>query len=350
MSQLKGGRKTSIFIAFVISSITALGLVVAHFLFEQVFGVILAVLCLVEFVIVYMFANYAIREFIIDRITPIYQIIAHHNISRQEIKESLKQEGIQGVRDDVIAWDKERSNEIQRLYDAEKYRKEFLGNVSHELKTPIFNIQGYVLTLLEGGIDDPDINHLYLEYAEKNINRLISIIEDLNAITQLESKEVIPEIERFDIIKLIHEMLETAQLKANQRNIKLQFKNSAESIFVMADRKKISQVLINLLVNSISYGKDNGLTQVSVIETPDDRILVNITDNGLGIENKDLVRIFERFYRVDKHRSRDAGGSGLGLAIVKHIIEAHNQNLHVQSKVGIGTTFSFTLNKAKNKY
>ena len=345
MSHTKGSNHISLFIAAIISLITGGGLVIAHFLLEEAFGIVLAVLCLAEFVIVDVFTNYTIREFIVERITPIYQIIAKADMSRQEIKERLKSKDVEVVRDDVVAWNMARSNEIRRLYDMERYRKEFLGNVSHELKTPIFNIQGYVLTLLEGGIDDPDINIKYLEYAEKNIDRLVSIVEDLSDISRFETGELRPVFERFDIVKLVREAFESVVLKAQLRKIELKLLNNGNPIYVNADRNRIMQVLVNLLINSVNYGKEGGVTQVSFSVTPD-RILINITDNGIGINNKDLKRIFERFYRVDKHRSREAGGSGLGLAIVKHIMEAHKQSIHVQSTEGVGSTFSFTLNKA----
>ncbi|MDR1054904.1 MAG: sensor histidine kinase [Prevotellaceae bacterium] len=345
MSHSSGSKKISLFIASIISLITAGGLVIAHFLLEDAFGIVLAVLCIAEFIIVYKFMLYAIREFIIDRIAPIYQMIANQDISKKEIKEKLKSEDIGGVSDDVTAWTMKRSNEIRRLYDMERYRKDFLGNVSHELKTPIFNIQGYILTLLDGGIDDPEINRPYLENAEKNINRLINIVKDLDVITRLETGELVPEIKKFDLVKLVNEAFDSVELKAKQRNIKLKLVHNSGTVYVMGDRKRILQVLVNLLVNSITYGKDNGTTQVSFSETPD-RILVNVADNGIGIDNKDIPRIFERFYRIDKHRSRDAGGSGLGLAIVKHIIEAHKQSMHIQSKLDVGSTFSFTLAKA----
>lgn len=344
MSRARGDKQISLFIAAIISLITAGGLVVAHFLLAQAFGIVLVLLCVVEFIIVYQFTNYTLREFIIDRITPIYQMIANHEVSKKEIKQRLKSEDIIGVSDDVSAWTFERNNEIRRLYSMENYRKEFLGNVSHELKTPIFNIQGYILTLLDGGIDDPTINRLYLENAEKNITRLISIVEDLIVISQLESGELIPKVEKFDIVKLVNEAFESVEFKAKKRGITLSPPTDISPIYVIADRKQILQVMINLLTNSISYSKDNGLTQVTFTETPN-RILVNVSDNGVGIDSKELSRIFERFYRVDKHRSRDAGGSGLGLAIVKHILEAHEQSIHVQSKVDVGTTFSFTLTK-----
>ena len=340
------GKKISLFIAAIISLITAAGLVVAHYLLEQAFGIVLAIVCVSEFIIVYIFAHRTIREFIIERITPIYQMIADQKVSKSEIKKRLKSEDIDEVQNDVNMWTMHRSNEMRRLYDMERYRKEFLGNVSHELKTPIFNIQGYVLTLLEGGLEDPEVNRLYLEYAEKNVTRLINIVEDLNVITKLETGELIPNIQKFNIIKLIKETFEVVELKAQQRNISLKLIANQDLLLAMGDRKSIFQVLVNLFINSINYGKDNGLTQVSFSETSE-RIIINVTDNGIGIDEKDIKRIFERFYRVDKHRSRDAGGSGLGLAIVKHTIEAHKQNINVQSKIDVGTTFSFTLDKAK---
>jgi two-component system phosphate regulon sensor histidine kinase PhoR len=236
--------------------------------------------------------------------------------------------------------------EIQQLKQLEKYRKDFLGNVSHELKTPIFNIQGYILTLLEGGIDDPGINMLYLKRTERSIDRMISIIEDLEAISKLESGELELNLTRFNIYQMVEEVFDLQEVRAEKRNIKLKFGRTADrNIQVLADKPRIFQVVSNLIVNSINYGKDGGTTTVSFYDM-DNLVLVEVRDNGIGIAERDLPRIFERFYRTDKSRSREQGGTGLGLAIVKHIIEAHNQTINVNSTLGKGTSFTFTLEKA----
>jgi two-component system phosphate regulon sensor histidine kinase PhoR len=253
---------------------------------------------------------------------------------------------IQEVNSMVINWAKNKTKEIKKLRRLERYRKEFLGNVSHELKTPIFNIQGYVLTLLDGALDDPGINREYLEHAEKSINRMISIIEDLESIARLETGELSLELGDFDIVQLVKDVFELQEMIANRYEVMLTFDRKYEKpVHVHADRDRIMEVLNNLIANSIFYGNQGGRTIVSFSEMGD-TILIDVTDNGIGIYEEEIPRIFERFYRTDKSRSRDRGGTGLGLAIVKHIIEAHNQTITVRSTPGVGSSFSFTLNKA----
>jgi two-component system, OmpR family, phosphate regulon sensor histidine kinase PhoR len=245
---------------------------------------------------------------------------------------------------EILAWADDRKNEIERLKKLEVYRKEFLGNVSHELKTPVFNIQGYVLTLLDGGLEDESINRNYLMRAEKSVDRMITIIDDLEAISQLETGELQIEPERFDIVALAKDVVDAQELKATAKGIILTLPEDQKPIFVLADRFRIRQVIVNLIVNSVKYGKEYGETKIRFYDTGDN-ITVEIGDNGIGISSEHLPRLFERFYRVDKSRSREQGGTGLGLAIVKHIIEAHNQTIRVNSTEDVGTTFSFTLKK-----
>ncbi len=224
------------------------------------------------------------------------------------------------------------------------YRREFLGNVSHELKTPVFNIQGYVLTLLDGGLEDPTINKNYLIRAEKSVDRMITIIDDLEAISQLETGELQIEQERFDIVLLMKDVIDAQEMHATDKGIMLSIQDDAKPIFVNADRFRIRQVLVNLIVNSVKYGKEYGETKIRFYDVGDN-IRIEISDNGIGIGEEHLPRLFERFYRVDKSRSREQGGTGLGLAIVKHIIEAHSQTINVMSTEEVGTVFSFTLKK-----
>jgi len=245
---------------------------------------------------------------------------------------------------EIVAWADDRKNEIERLKKLEVYRKEFLGNVSHELKTPIFNIQGYVLTLLDGGLEDENINRDYLMRAERSIDRMITIIDDLEAISQLEMGELQIEPERFDIAALAKDVCEAQEMQATGKGIILTLPDDSKQFFVYADRFRMRQVLTNLVVNSIKYGKEYGETKIRFYDAGDN-ISVEIADNGLGIAKEHLPRLFERFYRVDKSRSREMGGTGLGLAIVKHIIEGHNQTINVMSTEGVGTVFSFTLKK-----
>lgn len=246
---------------------------------------------------------------------------------------------------EITAWADDRKNEIERLKKLEVYRKEFLGNVSHELKTPIFNIQGYVLTLLDGGLEDETINRDYLQRAERSIDRMITIIDDLEAISQLETGELQIEPEKFDIVALAQDVIESQELKATAKGIMLSMNKEAKPIFVFADRFRIRQVLVNLIVNSVKYGKEYGETKIRINDVGEN-VMIEIADNGIGIAKEHLPRLFERFYRVDKSRSREMGGTGLGLAIVKHIIEAHNQQIHVMSTEGVGTVFTFSLKKA----
>ncbi|MEM1218267.1 MAG: ATP-binding protein, partial [Bacteroidota bacterium] len=225
-------------------------------------------------------------------------------------------------------------------------RRRFLGDISHELKTPIFNIQGYLETLIDGGMDDPNINRNYLLRAVKNVDRLNTIVEDLDSISRLETGDLVLEMQNFDIRELVEEVFEDFEFKAQAKGIKLDFKQGADQRFrVCADRESIRQVVTNLVTNSIKYGKENGVTKVGFYDM-DRNILVEVADDGIGIDKESLNHIFERFFRVDKSRSREQGGSGLGLSIVKHLIEAHQQSVHVRSSVQLGSTFGFTLEKA----
>ena len=302
------------------------------------------------FLLVFFLASYFIGNFIFEKIKPIYRTIYSTQISGKELRKNLEgRDIINDVRNEVGDWARNKTDEIDQLRQLEKYRREFLGNVSHELKTPIFNIQGYILTLLDGGLEDPAINRLYLERAEKSINRMINIVEDLESISRLESGELKLEMEDFNIVNLVYDVFELQEMLAQKQGVKLVFGgNYDKPIRVNADKKRIIEVVNNLAVNSIKYGKRNGITTVSFFEMGD-QIMVEIADTGIGIAEKDISRIFERFYRTDKSRSRDQGGTGLGLSIVKHIIEAHEQTISVRSKYGEGSTFTFTLNKAKSK-
>jgi two-component system phosphate regulon sensor histidine kinase PhoR len=297
------------------------------------------------FFITFYIVEAVIAKFIDNKIKPIYKTI-HSFKPKNLIPTDEKGDLFAKVNDEVMDWMEGRSREIQELRRLEKYRKEYIGNVSHELKTPIFNIQGYILTLLDGGLDDPNINQLYLKRTEKSIDRMISIIEDLEAISKLESGELQLNYEVFCIYQLMMDVFDYNEIRAKDKNIILQpGKNTHRDTFVKADKQRIYQVLMNLVVNSINYGKKNGTTTVRFYDM-DNLILVEVKDDGIGIDDKEVSRIFERFYRIDKSRSRDQGGTGLGLAIVKHIIEAHGQTINVSSKPGVGTSFTFTLEKA----
>ena len=260
-------------------------------------------------------------------------------------KVALNEDILGNVNREVMDWQQNRSDEIEELKKLETFRKEFLGNVSHELKTPVFNIQGYILTLLDGGLNDPSINKDYLMRAEKSVDRMISIIADLEAISQFETGELELDMECFDIVMLVKDVFEAQKFKATSKGIMLSFRDGEEKpVSVYADKFRVRQVLTNLIVNSISYGKEYGETKIKFYDAGEN-IMIEMADNGIGISNEHLPRLFERFYRADKSRSRDQGGTGLGLAIVKHILEAHGQTITVMSTEGVGSVFSFTLKK-----
>lgn len=341
-------------IAIIIALIAALvsGVVFSIVLWNASLNYILAAIAgvLLIFIVVFIISQFFLNEFVFQKIYPVYKTIHNLNISGRDLKTKLEDRDIvDDVNREVLIWANTKSREIDSLREMERYRKEFIGNVSHELKTPIFNIQGYVLTLLDGGLEDPTINRNYLERAEKSINRLIAIVDDLDMISKLESKVLRLELEKINIVQLVDEVFEAQELRAKKRKIKLSFdRNYDKPIWILADRKRIYQALVNLVVNSISYGREEGRTIISFSDLFEN-IMVEVNDNGIGIPQADIPRIFERFYRVDKSRSRDQGGTGLGLAIVKHIIEAHGQTISARSSVNEGTSFAFTLKKYSDK-
>ena len=290
----------------------------------------------------FIFVRWLVDKFIYNKIKLIYK-----NISDNKAKPGyLEGVDLNQVDEDVSEWNENRENEIEKLEIRESYRRQFVGNVAHELKTPIFNIQGYIDTLLDGAIEDPNINRKFLERANKSVSRMIYIVEDLDAITKLEGGKIEIEEEPVDVIELIFDVVDQLEMKAKKRNVNIVIEDPKLSRYMVeVDVEKIKQVLINLIVNAIKYGREGGEVLVRTFDM-DENILVEVADNGKGIPQKHLSKIFERFYRVDKSRDREHGGSGLGLSIVKHIIEAHNQSINVRSTIGTGSTFSFTLKKA----
>ena len=249
---------------------------------------------------------------------------------------------------EVERFAEDKKSEIENLKGRENYRKEFMGNVSHELKTPLFTVQGYILTLLDGAMKDKSVRKKYLQRANKGVERLIYIVKDLDMITKLEVGDLTLYKEDFNIIELVQNVFDLLEMKAAKKNIMLTFDiEYQDSIMVNGDRERIQQVLTNLIENSIKYGKIDGTTEVSIEDLIKNKVILRITDNGEGIEEEHIPRLFERFYRVDKSGSRKVGGSGLGLSIVKHLIDAHNEKIYVESQFGIGSEFSFTLEKSK---
>ena len=284
---------------------------------------------------------FVVKKFFHEKIKVIYK-----NIYKFKGTSSIRDLDIDNVEREAEQWADAKEEELNAYKRDENYRREFIGNVSHELKTPIFNIQGYVQTLLDGGLSDEKINMKYLQRTNKSVDRMINIVEDLEVISRLETEDSELDFQPFNIVQLAQEVLEAFEMKANNMNIRLEFNNESQSEIVIGDKDKIQQVFMNLISNSIKYGKESGTTCIKFFDM-ENNMLIEIADDGIGIEEDSLGRLFERFYRVDKNRSREIGGTGLGLAIVKHILEGHNQQINVRSTVGIGSTFSFILEKSK---
>jgi two-component system phosphate regulon sensor histidine kinase PhoR len=309
---------------------------------------VVALICFaVIFLGSYLLILVVLEKFIYRKIKLIYKFIYQTKASKKEevyYKYILPKKSIDEVREDVEAWAQENKQEIEVLRQNEQFRKEFLQNLSHEFKTPVFAIQGYIETLLHGALENPEINKRFLEKTSRNVERLTNLINDLDEISKLERGELVIYKQNFVIQELIRETFESLSLKAEQRKIKFSIKKGCETpLTVFADKEKIRQVIANLIENSIKYGKENGNITASMYKTDGKHILVELSDDGIGIAEKHISRIFERFYRTDEGRSRDVTGSGLGLAICKHIIEAHGQTIHVRSTENIGTTIGFTL-------
>ncbi len=338
-----------------LSALTALGLAipiaVGIFVFKPVWWI-----ALISFAVIFLGSYglilYTLQTFIYRKIKLIYKFIYQTKASKKEefyYKNILPQKGIDEVRADVEAWAIQRREEIEQLEQNEAYRKEFLQNLSHELKTPIFAIQGYVDTLLSGALENTEVNKKFLQNASRNVDRLVNLVDDLDAIAKLESGEQLLLKDSFVIQDLLKEVYESLAIKADEKEIKCIIKKGCEApLTVYADKEKIRQVFINLVDNAIKYGKQNGTVEASFYKVDGAHVLSEISDDGFGIAEDHLPRIFERFYRTDLARSRKVGGSGLGLAICKHIIEAHGQTIHVRSKIDVGSTFGFTLQSKKD--
>lgn len=299
----------------------------------------------------YFLVFFVLERFIYRKIKLIYKFIYQTKATRQEetyYKYVLPQKGIDDVREEVEAWAEEKKQEIELLRQNEQFRREFLQNLSHEFKTPVFSIQGYIDTLLSGAMNDPEMNRKFLEKASKNVGRLTNLLNDLDEISRLERGELVLMRQLFVVQDIIRDVFDSLSLKADAQQISCSIKKGCEfPLTAFADKEKIRQVLHNLVENSIKYGKKGGSIVASVYKTDDQHLLVEISDDGIGIPEKNLPRIFERFYRTEEGRSIDVTGTGLGLAICKHIIEAHNQTIHVRSTEHVGTTIGFTLDKTR---
>lgn len=339
--------KVAIYTAFVVAlAITILLLGTLVLFGEKIDWIQILVFSALAFLSAWLVIYKALQRFIYSKIKLIFRNMHSLKVGRSAFRLDMKKDVLGDVNQEVVDWADDRMAEIEDLREKENFRKEFVGNVSHELKTPIFSIQGYILTLLEGALEDPNFNRKFLMKAAKSVDRMTMLVEDLDTITQFESGSLKLDIEKIDIVELVKEVIEQREEEAKQKEITLRFNKTYEKpIYVEADSFRVSQVLINLITNSINYGKIGGKTTVRFFDM-DERILVEVEDNGPGIDKEHIPRLFERFYRVDKSRSRHQGGTGLGLAICKHIIEGHEQSLNVRSEVGKGSVFSFTLAKA----
>lgn len=295
---------------------------------------------IVTFTLIYLYLKFVIE----NRIKDIYKSIIPENDS---IENKLVSTDMEDLIQQLKTFSKENQIEIKSMQEKENFRRNFIGNLAHELKTPLFTSQSYLLTLIDGAIKDKNVNIKYLKIAEKAVERLIFIVKDLDLITKLESNNMKVELSSFNIISIINNVFEMLEIQASKKNISLVIDSKKKKINVFADQEKIHQVLTNLIENSIKYGKKNGTTEISVENLIDNKLLVRITDNGKGIKKEHFERLFERFYRVESSGSRSTGGSGLGLAIVKHIIDAHNEKIYVESDFGVGSEFSFSIEKSK---
>ena len=314
-----------------------------YYEFDLTFALLISILI---FFFSFFLIQFRVERFIYKRVKKIYDEVSLLDV--EELSKKSITSNIETLSKEVKKFAEDKRLEIELLQIREGYRREFLGNVSHELKTPLFTVQGYLLTLLEGAIKDKSIRNKYLERANKGVERLINIVKDLDMIARLESGNLNPKIETFNIIGLIQNVFDLLEIKAKKREIYLTFDKKYETpILVKADVERIEQVLINLIENSIKYGKQKGNTIVSVKNYSSTQFIIKVTDDGEGVQQHNIPRLFERFYRVDQSGSREQGGSGLGLSIVKHILEAHQQQIFVESEYGKGSTFSFTLEKFK---
>lgn len=346
-TRLRKSYKFALRSSLFISAILALVLGTSLWYTSQMedFGLLFGVFILITFSISFLVIQIRVEKFIYRRIKRIYDDVSL--LETSDFPMGPVTTDMKTLTEEIEKFAKDKKIEIDALKIREAYRRDFLGNVAHELKTPLFTVQGYILTLLDGALEDKNVRRKYLQRAKKAVERLIYIVKDLDLITKLEIGDLHLEYEDFDIIELIEAVFELLEIKAGKKRVSLTFDmNYDQPVYVHADREKIQQVISNLLVNSIKYGHMDGTTEVSVENLIKNKVIVRITDNGEGIPSEHIPRIFERFYRVDKSGSRKEGGSGLGLSIVKHIIEAHGEKIYVESVPDVGSEFSFTLEKA----
>jgi len=345
MSVIKSTYKFAIILAIILSLTVAL----LQFILNSYFSIDESVWQFLIFFVVFLLISLVIiqnrvQQFIYKKVQKIYDDVSLLDVS--DLAKKPISSDMDALSKKVNEFAEGKRLEIETLQMRETYRREFLGNISHELKTPLFTIQGYILTLLEGAVKNKELRTKYLKRADKGVERLIYIIKDLDMITKLETGNLSLKMDPIDLVSLIKNSFELLEIKAKKHKVSLTFdKNYDTPILVKADKERLEQVLLNLIINSLKYGKNGGLTTVSIADFSKNQVVVNVKDNGEGISKEHLPRLFERFYRVEQSRSRKEGGSGLGLAIVKHIIESHKQQVFVKSTIGKGSTFSFTLEK-----
>ena len=332
--------------ALFITLFTIAFLTVLMYLFAEINIIMILIFAVSLYVFSFFVLQYRVEHFIYRRVKKIYDDVSLLDSSTLRNKPITTD--MATLTREVEKFARDKKIEIESLKVREEYRREFLGNVSHELKTPLFTVQGYLLTLLDGAMNDKTLRKKYLQRAEKGVERLVYIVQDLDMISKLELGDLNLNYTRFNIVEVVQNVFDLLEMKADKKGIILMFDMKyLKPIMVFADRDKIQQVVTNLVVNSIKYGREDGTTEVSIEDLVNNKIIVRVKDNGEGIEQKHISRLFERFYRVDKSGARTEGGSGLGLAIVKHIIEGHDEKMYVESKFGEGSEFSFTLEKTK---
>lgn len=343
--QFKRSYKFAFFSSLYITIFVTLILLITEYLFFEILWESIIVFAFSCYLLSFLVIQLRIEHFIYKRVKAVYDsvtLLDSSSLQQQRVTTDMAT-----LTKEVEKFARDKKIEIESLRVRENYRKEFMGNVSHELKTPLFTVQGYILTLLDGAIKDKKVRKKYLKRASKGVDRLIYIVNDLDMITKLETGDLHLYEEEFDIVEVVRNVFDLLEMKASKSKINLTFDKLYTPLIVQADMERIQQVLTNLIVNSIKYGKKGGTTEVGIDELQNNKILVRITDNGEGIESSHINRLFERFYRVDKSGSRKDGGSGLGLSIVKHIIEAHDEKIYVESDYGVGSEFSFTLKKGE---
>lgn len=345
MKKIKTPKQFALLVAIVLAIVSLFTSFLFQLLFDHQLHVTRAfIVGVFSLIVSYVVVYYFLERLITAKIRLLYRVIHSNDTNYKKTAISMNEDVLGEAEKEVLKWGENKSEEIKKLKEQEKFRREFLGNLAHELKTPIFSIQGYILTLLEGGLEDKKNNRIFLERANKGVDRITHVVEDLDMITKIESGRIILKQNPTDIVSLANEVLESFEIKAKKHKLKMSLVTELEEENVYCDKDKIEQVLINLINNSINYSRENGKIKIKLFDA-EDHVLIEVADDGIGMLPEHLNRVFERFYRIDKSRARNEGGTGLGLAIVKHIVEAHNQIIRVRSEQGKGSVFYFSLRK-----